>query len=586
MEYTTPETTIRIGGYQVERMIGRGGMATVYLALQESLSRHVAIKVMNPMLATEEGFKKRFLNEAQIIAKLNHPNIVTVFDFGAHEQYYYLSMAYLPGGTLKEKISQDLLLEDKLEIIKELASALAYAHQRGVVHRDVKPSNVLFNEVGTPVLTDFGIAKVAGAGTQVTATGLTLGSVGYMSPEHAMGKRVDQRSDIYSLGIVFWELLTGETPYHADDGFALALKHVTEPIPALPPNFADFQPIFNKLLAKNPEERFPDANAVIAALNIRPRPREISPANDPDATILKAPPTPRPKTGTGEIPTKAATAATSKTLRYGLAIGIALVALAATSLYFISGVQIWPPHKDSSVPRTDSASKQVQQGQGHTSVEKLLNDARRQWQAGKITGPEGDNAFESYRQILALEPQNNEAKAKLIEIGRVRLGIQYHQSAQKLLQEGSLKDSLEQVEAGLRIAPEYAPLATLKNTIQAQISGSEDTAQQQRQIGVLLAEAQRQWQAGKITGPEGDNAFESYLQILKLEPDNTEAREKLVEIGRIRLAIQYQKEAEQLLREGALQESLLKIDAGLRMAPDFPALLQLREQVRARQKRR
>ena len=164
--------------------------------------------------------------------------------------------------------------------------------------------------------------------------------------------------------------------------------------------------------------------------------------------------------------------------------------------------------------------------------------------------------------------------------------MQYHQAAQTLLQEGALEDSLAQAEAGLRLAPEHPALLALKKTIQAQLAGETEVAHQQRQISLLLAEAQRQWQVGKISEPAGDNAFESYRQVLKLEPKNSEAREKLVAIGRIRLGIQYQKEAEQLLREGALQESLAKIEAGLRLAPDFPALLQLREQVQARLKQR
>jgi serine/threonine-protein kinase PpkA len=596
MGHTTQEPTIQIDGYKIERVIGRGGMATVYLAVQESLNRHVALKVMNPALTTDESFKKRFLNEAHIIAQFNHYNIVTVFDFGAHEQYYYLCMAYLPGGTLKDKIRQGLPLKHKLQIIRELASALAYAHQRGVVHRDIKPNNVLFNESGASVLTDFGIAKVAGTATQATAPGFTPGSVGYMSPEQLMGKPVDKRTDLYSLGIVFWEMLTGETPYHADEVFALAFKHVTEPIPVLPPDLAVFQPILNKLLAKNPEERFADANEVIAALNAPTVLSAADRADKSDVTVLQTPPTIRLKTSAGEMPAKAHG---SSAARFGLAIGILLAVLAAASIYFVPSWLPWPLGRNNSEQqREEPARRQAEQAQRQTelarqteqepqaTVIKLLTQAQRQWQTGKITEPAGDNAFESYRQVLKLEPDNSEAKTKLIEIGRLRLGMQYHQTAERLLQAGALEDSLAEVEAGLRLAPGDAALLALKKTIQARLARETEGTYQRHQIDLLLAKARRQWQAGKITEPASDNAFESYRQVLKLEPDNSEAKTKLIEIGRIQLGIQYQREAERLLRENALQESLAKIEAGLRLAPDFPALLQLRQQVQARLKQR
>ena len=261
------EPLIQIPGYHVERVLGQGGMAIVYLATQESLHRHVALKVMKPALVTDANFRLRFLNEGRIVAQLHHPNIVTVFDIGVHEEIYYLSMAYLPGGTLEDKINQGLPIEQKLFIIKHLADALGYAHRLRFVHRDIKPINVLFHENGSPMLTDFGIAKALGVATQITAAGIGFGSVGYMSPEQAMGKTVDSRSDIYSFGVLVWKVLTGRKPYEAEDAFALAMQHVTADIPELPSEFSIYQPIINKLLAKSPEDRYATAEDFITALD-------------------------------------------------------------------------------------------------------------------------------------------------------------------------------------------------------------------------------------------------------------------------------------------------------------------------------
>ncbi len=253
-------------GYQIEREVGRGGMASVFLARQESLNRSVALKIMSSTLSNDEDFRTRFLNEGRIIAQLNHSHIVTIYDIGCHRDLYYLAMEYLPGGTLREKLRAGLAPQEALRIAEALAKALSCAHQRGFIHRDFKPLNVLFREDGSPVLTDFGIAKTLGVDNQLTRTGFALGSAGYMSPEQALGRPIDQRTDVYSFGVVLWEMLTGKPPYSAPDVFALALKHATEPIPRLPAPLTRFQPLLDRLLAKQPEERHAGLDDVIKAL--------------------------------------------------------------------------------------------------------------------------------------------------------------------------------------------------------------------------------------------------------------------------------------------------------------------------------
>lgn len=258
--------SLHIAGYRIERELGRGGMATVYLAHQESLRRPVALKIMSPALLQDPGFASRFLQEGATVARLMHPNIIKIYDSGIHENTYYLAMEYLPGGSLRDRIRQGLDPEQGVDILYAMADALSYAHRRDIIHRDIKPQNILHYEDGTPILTDFGIAKLLGNTTSLTVSGYTLGTPSYMSPEQARGQPVDARADIYALGILFFEMLTGRVPYTAPDSVALAIKHITEPLPRLPSQFALYQPLLDDMLAKQPDERLPSAGAVLDRL--------------------------------------------------------------------------------------------------------------------------------------------------------------------------------------------------------------------------------------------------------------------------------------------------------------------------------
>jgi serine/threonine protein kinase len=259
---------MEIPGYQIIRQIGKGGMATVYLAVQESLDRQVAIKLMSPFLTEDQTFGERFLREAKIVAKLSHPNIIAVYDVGTIEDQYYIAMQYSPGGDLKAKITQGLTEPQAVFITQQIASALQYAHDNGFVHRDVKPANVLFNEHGNACLTDFGVAKAThSATTTLTVAGSVIGTPVYMSPEQARGDDVDNRSDLYSLGVVFFEMLSGQPPFKGDSGVSIAIKHISEPVPKLDSQCAHYQDFINKLLSKNREERFQNGNEIIQELN-------------------------------------------------------------------------------------------------------------------------------------------------------------------------------------------------------------------------------------------------------------------------------------------------------------------------------
>ena len=260
--------TMYIPGYEILKQIGQGGMSTVYLALQKSLLRKVALKVLSPALVADPIFCERFLKEGKIIAQLSHPHIISIIDIGHHKETYYMSMEYIEGGDLKKQIRKGIDEERSIHIVLQIARALGYAHDRGFVHRDVKPQNILFRDNDTTILTDFGIAKSISdndAG-DLTRVGQAFGSPRYMSPEQVRGKDLNFRSDLYSLGILMYEMLTGSPPYSTNDAAATARMHLIKPVPKLPSEVSKYQKVINNLLAKSPDERYANAWELIAEL--------------------------------------------------------------------------------------------------------------------------------------------------------------------------------------------------------------------------------------------------------------------------------------------------------------------------------
>ena len=260
-----------LGPYRLEALIGRGGMATVYRAHQTSMQRDVAIKVMAPHLAGNPEFVARFEREARVIARLQHPHILPVFDFGRTDAYIYLVMRLVEGGVLSDKLRQPLSLQQVGRFLDQIASALEYAHKQGVVHRDLKPTNVLLDEEDNVYLTDFGIAKmVAGAttGVSLTATGNVMGTPAYMAPEQWRSEPVDARTDIYALGVMLYEMLLGALPFQSDTPFGLMYQHFDQSPPPprvlnpdLPPTV---EQIVLRALAKPPDARYASAQRMAA----------------------------------------------------------------------------------------------------------------------------------------------------------------------------------------------------------------------------------------------------------------------------------------------------------------------------------
>jgi len=258
-----------LGRYQIVAQIGEGGMATVYKAYQPGLNRFVALKVLPPIHARQPDFSERFRREAEAIGNLNHPNILPVFDSGQEEGYSFLVMRYVEGArTLKEVMSERLGLDRIAALVDQIASALDCAHRQGVVHRDVKPTNVLMDG-DWALLTDFGLAKMVESSVKLTGSGVGVGTPAYMSPEQGQGLPVDLRSDIYSLGVVLFEMLTGQIPHNAETPFAIVVKRVTEPLPlprTVNPELSEaVEQVLLKALARDPADRYDSAGALAEA---------------------------------------------------------------------------------------------------------------------------------------------------------------------------------------------------------------------------------------------------------------------------------------------------------------------------------
>ncbi|MFN2153047.1 MAG: serine/threonine protein kinase, partial [Anaerolineales bacterium] len=261
--------------YQVKELLGQGGMSSVYRAYDPQLRRDVAIKIIHPHLSDDPKFVRRFEEEAAAVARLRHPNIRQVFDSGHDADTFYMVLEFLPGETLKERLNsyaqdhQLMPLNEVITITQQICEAVAYAHRHGVIHRDIKPSNVIISEQGEAVLTDFGIAKMVGI-EEFTATGAVIGTAAYISPEQIQGEGVDHRTDIYAIGVMLFEMVSGTPPFEADSVLPLMMKHINEPIPdlrqrvpALPPEMIA---IIEKSLAKDPSKRYQTADDIAANL--------------------------------------------------------------------------------------------------------------------------------------------------------------------------------------------------------------------------------------------------------------------------------------------------------------------------------
>jgi len=419
---TSLKLPFEIEGYRIVRRLGLGGMATVYLGIQRSLGRPVAIKVLATDHTQSEELVRRFEHEARTIARLDHPHIVNIFDVGrtSSGQIYY-TMPYLPNGDLAARNLRDEQGRI-LEIMRGLADALGYAHEQGIVHRDVKPENVLFDKLDRPLLADFGIALSDTHQPRVTREGATIGSSGYMSPEQARSQPLDGRSDIYSLGVLCYELLTGEMPFRGPDTLSVALAHIEKPVPRLPMLRRLWQPFIDKAMAKRPEARYQSAEEVLAAL-------------EAIALRINTPPKRGPERWWRAIAER--TAAIPRRTR-ALAIGL-LITLALASLILLlprapgpaaaspdtnatpTTLQSAAQPANSSAPQAAAnapdpeAEKQAAEAAAAeaaaidaAAVDNLLAEAKEMTARGHLFSPKGKNAADRYLAALRADPTRRE----------------------------------------------------------------------------------------------------------------------------------------------------------------------------------
>ena len=553
-------------GYSVTCEIGRGGMATVYRARQVMLDREVALKVLIPVLAADPANAQRFLQEARMLASLSHPHVVPVYDVGVTPSgLHYFSMQLLENGDFTTRLQRGVGEAELVRVLSAVADALAYAHARGYVHRDVTPANILFDAEDKPRLTDFGIARAMAATSRITASGLSIGTSHYMSPEQARGSEVDPRSDIYSLGVLCYEALTGRPPFDGEDGFAVAYAHVHEPVPPLPQPLAKWQPLIDRCMAKNPEERFQECGQFIASLRriafaprpaARPMPLRVAQVEAEADAVAVVP-------LAGMVETASATApASSQSLVPATASAdeAAMVAprwlgpaAGVLGLALVVGLFAWRPWEARLAPGApaatvsgrgaqvpaDAVSQGVLVGEAsdgsslsatgavpgagelapetlHTvvdPVEMLLAQAREDLAARRYTSPPGRNALERFVLVQRFEPANASARA----------GIERVAGAYLLLADEHAGD--EDPSLWLGYIQRAAELGQ-----QYRVSGVEAGAASRREqrVAQLVREAD-----SAMAGWERDRAVLLYERALAVAPADKALQEGLARARRV-----------------------------------------------------
>ncbi|MBD8526139.1 serine/threonine protein kinase [Pseudomarimonas arenosa] len=554
-----------IPGYELIRELGSGGMATVFLATQRSLDRKVAIKVMRRGLA-DENVEKRFLIEGRTMARLPHPNIVGVYDIVQNESINYIAMEFLEGGSLSDRMREGLSLADAIAVVVQIAGALQYAHDNGIIHRDLKPANIMFRDGVTPVLTDFGIARQQNSeATRLTQTGMMIGTPTYMSPEQATGSDLDGRSDQYSLGVMFYEMLTGRAPFEGSTPIQVVLAHINSPPPPLPPQFSFFQPLLDRMLSKERDQRFPDLKVFVRQL------KDLVTGSDALVHQLQFDPTSSSSeqlralgfsesqihTGAGpQAPAQAAFARVSSQSAAprvsGSGPGVRLppakkklpwwIPAAVAAIVAAAGLGGWLMFSGGG--GLDPAIERV--------VSRNLAEVDRLIAAGKLVAPPGDNALELLQEAndLALREVSvyPEAEKRFQQIAG-----QLRQQAEQALQKQSFEVAKQRLSEAYRVLPDAAENKKLEQAIMA----AELAVERQAKVKSLIARAGEAERAGRLAGEGQDNALAILRDALQIDPDSGVAKQAMADlVGKILQPVERSVAAGQLDRaESALQSS-------------------------------
>ncbi len=476
---------VKIPGYRIEKKIGKGGMSSVYLAVQESLDRKVALKFLKDPEMPD--FCERFMNEAKFVASLVHKNIVTIYDIGRIDNYFFISMEHLEGGDLTEKIERGLDLDQALRIMEDAAEVLYFVHEKGYVHRDVKPPNIMFRKNGELVLTDFGIAKHIQQDSSLTVTGAILGSPYYLSPERAEdSKNVDAKADIYSLGVMFYEMLTGERPFKGKTFSGVILAHINNPIPRLPEELSRFQPLLDRMIAKDPEERIGSCREIIETLrSLKTQGDRIdgTPSlgeqarNESDGAERADGDKPMSTSRKGGVSKVAMAAAVVLVLGGVVAAGL----LMGPSLFRKPSERVDAEKTKQTVaePAGEQAAPEIAIDLEAKKIKRYLDQAQACLESYKLTTPEKDNARYYFNQILALDPEHDSARKGFSEIG-----TRYAWLAKKEMENQELDKARTHVDLGLSVDPGNEKLRELKDQLEKK---------EQPEEGFSLTKSLKKW---------------------------------------------------------------------------------------------
>lgn len=465
---------VDIPGYTIDRLIAEGASASVYLALQQSLGRTVALKVLDKLDNAEQS--ARFLAEGELIASLNHRNINTIYDVGRVGDRHYLAMEYLEGGSLAERIAKGMRLSAVLDVLESMAACLDFLHSKGIVHRDVKPGNILFHADGTAKLTDFGIAKQLGRDQQLTMDGTALGSPHYLSPEQATNQPLDGRSDIYSLGVVFYEMLTGRKPFSEDSHVQTIVAHINQPVPKLPEHLATYQPLLERMMAKEPHERFGSAAELLGYVRGI---RQTNPEKEPafwqtpayalgSSSLLVATlvtsyllwPTPAVQGPTTPAAVAEAPAAVEMVVAPSTAAAVSPPAITTPTPVAEPPAPVAEPPTPVTAPPAPVAATPAPITEPPAPVtttpspiESWLASAEQAYRDNRLTFPKDDSALAYYNRVLAEQPGNPAANA-----GVARIVERYHDMASRALERGETGRARRYAARGLNIDPQHAGL--------------------------------------------------------------------------------------------------------------------------------
>jgi serine/threonine-protein kinase PpkA len=448
------------------RHIAEGGMASVYLAVQESLGRHVVIKQLKKVDDVYQS--ARFRHEGRIIASLNHRNIITIYDIGVIGDRYYISMEYLEGGDLEERMLSSISVDAALDLVDEIGSCLDFLHKQDIVHRDIKPANILFHVDGTPILSDFGVAKQQEVNINLTRDGTALGSPYYISPEQAECKVLDGRADIYSLGIILYEMLTGAKPYEGDSYMETIIAHMCNPVPSLPPGLARYQELIDRMIAKARSDRFNTAGEMVETIRALRSGKTAKPVKSGTNPVIAG----FDKYGAGVLNSATGGQASGLSrLNMAPASNSTVIIIGALLLTFVIAMGllnirafVFPTPATVAVraQTAESAHGNTAQAAASTNPEhqEYLMKARQARSLQRFATPVNNSAFYYYRKILEDDPDHPDALRGVAEIAEI-----YADLVEWAVNKGAYRKAREYVNTGLVVNPYNKRLLALENTI-------------------------------------------------------------------------------------------------------------------------